>query len=543
MKYVVEIKNTPFHKDWEGKTINRDQTAIVTFIDEDGKEVRTEEYGVVDASEVQKAVEAGEAIDLDWCFVKNLDLGSCFLTSFSAQFAFFHGNVLFWDATFSGEASFNSTTFNDEAFFNKSTFRGKANFNSATFNDEADFNYATFRGKANFNSATFNDEADFNYATFSGNADFDNATFRGNAGFQVAPFSGNAGFLCATFSGNARFWGTTFRGKTGFGAATFGGNAGFLCATFSDETGFDYATFSGNADFDYATFSGNADFDYATFSGKAGFDNATFSDETGFDYATFSMDLNFSDCISSAIISFKYVKFLGYVDMRKLPCDTLTLDSCNIEKTFDLRDAVIAKLSLKDVHNLGPIYVGFLQDNIKNAILSYTDGKNRVTHKDCAAQFQLLKENFRTLGQYDDEDAAYLAYRRELAQYERYEKNETINGKQKIRGWLKWVCLDWVGEYGTNPYRILLSLGVNILIFGCLYALLDFLAWPALSYSGKIAQPLYYFYYSAITAFTVGYGDLSPNSNIVAIFACIESFIGVFLMSYFVVAFSRKVIR
>ena len=49
-------------------------------------------------------------------------------------------------------------------------------------------------------------------------------------------------------------------------------------------------------------------------------------------------------------------------------------------------------------------------------------------------------------------------------------------------------------------------------------------------------------YFSAITFFTVGYGDCSPL-GFFKILAPIDGFIGVFLMSYFTVAFVRKILR
>jgi hypothetical protein len=50
------------------------------------------------------------------------------------------------------------------------------------------------------------------------------------------------------------------------------------------------------------------------------------------------------------------------------------------------------------------------------------------------------------------------------------------------------------------------------------------------------------FYHSAITFFTIGYGDHYPYGA-ARIVSSIEGFMGVFLMSYFTVAFVRKVLR
>ena len=50
------------------------------------------------------------------------------------------------------------------------------------------------------------------------------------------------------------------------------------------------------------------------------------------------------------------------------------------------------------------------------------------------------------------------------------------------------------------------------------------------------------FYFSAITFFTIGYGECVPT-GLLKIISPIEGFTGVFLMSYFTVAFVRKILR
>jgi len=50
------------------------------------------------------------------------------------------------------------------------------------------------------------------------------------------------------------------------------------------------------------------------------------------------------------------------------------------------------------------------------------------------------------------------------------------------------------------------------------------------------------YYHSVITFFTIGYGDVYPQ-GLSRIISGFEGFIGVFMMSYFTVAFVRKVLR
>jgi hypothetical protein len=62
---------------------------------------------------------------------------------------------------------------------------------------------------------------------------------------------------------------------------------------------------------------------------------------------------------------------------------------------------------------------------------------------------------------------------------------------------------------------------------------------PSVDFVEKLSGNLYF---SAITFFTVGYGDCSPV-GLFKLLSPIEGFIGVFLMSYFTVAFVRKILR
>jgi hypothetical protein len=50
------------------------------------------------------------------------------------------------------------------------------------------------------------------------------------------------------------------------------------------------------------------------------------------------------------------------------------------------------------------------------------------------------------------------------------------------------------------------------------------------------------FYHSAVTFLTIGYGDHYPY-GMVRWVSAIEGFVGLFLMSYFTVAFVRKILR
>ena len=93
---------------------------------------------------------------------------------------------------------------------------------------------------------------------------------------------------------------------------------------------------------------------------------------------------------------------------------------------------------------------------------------------------------------------------------------------------------------------MLLSVVVSWFFFGSLYFLVDLSGLgktvSAVGNPDKLSTLLQSYYHSAITFFTIGYGDVYPI-GVSRIVSGLEGFIGVFMMSYFTVAFVRKVLR
>ena len=139
-----------------------------------------------------------------------------------------------------------------------------------------------------------------------------------------------------------------------------------------------------------------------------------------------------------------------------------------------------------------------------------------------------IKENFRQLGEYDNEDICHLHYQKAKAKTKE-EKRYYIRGLRRL--------LDWISGYGTKPCRTFLTIILLILIFGTAYYVI-----PCLQYQG-VSGWLECIYASAITFFAVGYGDLFPATLATKMVSLIEAFSGVTMTSYFLVILSRKVIR
>ena len=113
--------------------------------------------------------------------------------------------------------------------------------------------------------------------------------------------------------------------------------------------------------------------------------------------------------------------------------------------------------------------------------------------------------------------------------------------------YFKKLIFDHAGLYATDPFRVMLSMGFTYLVFSFIYAfVLTVNTGGIISGLGGSHDLIGIFgrsfYHSGITFLTIGYGDFYPMGA-VRWLSNLEGFIGVFLMSYFTVAFVRKILR
>ena len=99
-----------------------------------------------------------------------------------------------------------------------------------------------------------------------------------------------------------------------------------------------------------------------------------------------------------------------------------------------------------------------------------------------------------------------------------------------------------ISLYGESIGRILLTAFFVIFAFGGTYSMMGAVISP------NMAHPTHNFltslYFSIVTFTTLGYGDLHPiNNTMLRLAAGSEAFLGVFLLAYFVVVVSRKIMR
>jgi hypothetical protein len=248
-------------------------------------------------------------------------------------------------------------------------------------------------------------------------------------------------------------------------------------------------------------------------------------------------------------ISLKSCHLDHYVDLRLSKADLLDISDTIVRDIIDMEPydfpVEIRTLDMSGMRLLGKLYIDWRHNKCNQAIVN-----QEITNlRQKAEQFRILKENFSGTGKYEDEDEAYIMFKRYEAKSwltEQQEKGGIAKIASHIPNGFQWLVFDKIGLYATSPGRVLLSVVVFWFFFGSLYFITDLAGWgktiSAVGNPDKLSTLLQSFYHSGITFFTIGYGDVYPT-GISRLFSGLEGFMGVFMMSYFTVAFVRKVLR
>jgi hypothetical protein len=575
--YRLEVKNVKFVAE-DGRTCPK--TALVTFHNDEGEEVGSELFGAIDINLVYKMIKDGVDINLDNFYISDFSLSSYRrnnnidkkelvpIKDFSARNAFFESKIStdFTYSSFSdGEISFEGSHFaTGKVLFNGSVFaKGNVIFSNTLFRN----------GNIEFTGCIFG-EGDFTFKNSivkDGIKDFQDIQFgNGEVSFANTEFNnGELLFINTRFnSGRLNFKVTRITGgKVDFHYSVFGD-----CEIMFERTEFgnsrvDFRTVdfgNGRINFNRSVF-GNGEVNFEGASCKAGkiqFKKA----EMGSGPKNFNlMEMQDTD------ISFERTEFGdGDVSFYESRVHSVSLKSCHLDQYFDLRlaraelldisdtivrDIVdmepydfpveIKTLDLSGMRLLGKLYIDWRHNKCKDVIV----GQIGTTLRQKAEQFRILKENFSGTGKYEDEDKAYIMFKRYEAESWLTEQKEK-GGLAKIFSYIphsfQWLVFDKIGLYATSPGRVLFSVVLFWIFFGSIYFLIDLSGLgrtvSSVNNPDNLSVFLQSFYHSAITFFTIGYGDVYPV-GLSRIFSGIEGFMGVFMMSYFTVAFVRKVIR
>jgi hypothetical protein len=168
--------------------------------------------------------------------------------------------------------------------------------------------------------------------------------------------------------------------------------------------------------------------------------------------------------------------------------------------------------------------------------------------------YLLLKNNFHSIGKYDDESWAF-------KKEKDMERKSNCHFKT-LHKWI-WSCfLNGIFGYGIQPFKVITSAIVIILLFALSFGLVG-IANPEIielrgitvnQNTGNIVDSASKgllknnvirnfpdsLYFSTITFTTLGYGDFRPLEGLGRILAGSEAFIGAFMMALFVYTFARR---
>jgi hypothetical protein len=551
-KYTITTLNEEFLFENGNKS---PKTVIVKFVDDDGDEIKNKKFGFIEPSTIYEKIDNNEPIDLDFAYLNNFSLHDyresrkkdersyVQFNTFSAQHAFFDCE---------NRVDFAFSQFNESFDIQHAVFaKGYINFYKSVYNKEVNFSEVNFgKGEADFHFSEFgNYDTNFEKSTFpSGDLTFVNCNFGdGTINFSQVNFGdGNADFHFSNFG----------KGLVTFDKAIFGGGEiNFKRISFGEgKVEFRRVDFgNGNVFFDESEIiKGKMSFRSAKLgSGDISFNLFDFgNNQVIFDNSYFGTGKVSLFRTKSKSISFVGCHLDSYMDLRIEECETINLSDTIIRDIVDFRihnaPVKIGKLICSQMRNLGQIYLSWNENDCLKLLTSDADDY----HRDMSNQYRVFKENFNNLGQYDDEDSSYVQFKsHELkADIKDHLKRNPANAiwVYPYSGF-QWLVFDKMGKYATDPIRVLISTLIIYILFSLQYYYLPFFA------NAEIVQSVVHpdhmnhglaeaFYHSAVTFLTIGYGDFYPSGHFKWISA-FEGFVGLFLMSYFTVAFVRKILR
>lgn len=570
--YTVSLKLAPFITP---AGVFCPQTAEITFAATSEKKEEHLVLGHIPVDDIMDHLRGGQSINLNSCYVKDFSLSvyrrkfnldrkePVVIKGFDARNAFFESTLVtdFSYAVFEGEGvSFEGSYFTGgTVLFTGVKFgKGPVVFSNACF----------YNGNIEFTGAELGDGDFFFKNSYVGNGlkDFQDAHFgNGEVSFANTEFNnGELRFISSRF-GDGKFSFKVARitgGKVDFHYSIFGnGEVTFERTEFGDSrVDFRAVDFgSGRVNFNRCVF-GTGDM---TFEGASGRDGKLLfkksmmgtgvkdftqlempTSEVNFEKSEFGSGIITFNNSRVGILSLKSCHLSFSVDLRLAEADFLDMSDTVIRDIIDIEpydfSVNIGSLNMAGMRLIGKIYIDWERNKCRSMIENQQDTSLRQK----AEQFRVLKENFSDTGKYDDEDEAYVLFKRYEARAILQEKLAEKRYDALFPYWFRKIVFDKVGLYATSPVRVLFSVLVMYLLFSLTYFLMmKFTSADVVSATSDTMKDLpTAFYHSAVTFFTIGYGDHYPIGA-ARIVSALEGFTGVFLMSYFTVAFVRKVLR
>lgn len=360
--------------------------------------------------------------------------------------------------------------------------------------------------EARFDSMLFKEGVQINKCIF-----MKRATFRKVISFNIADFSNSR------FENKADFTKATF-GITIFNSTDFRQGVEFFDTVFYEDVFFRSAGLMGQVDFKNAQIKKSVVFEEVLMAdAELSFKNAEANKGV-------FINTSFGTCID---VTFKKI-------------EELNIEGCRIEQCIIFGNAM-KSLSLYNTVNLGTVIIDWEKANVEQIVLVGQGVEQKIGISDkeklvqVYKQFAMLKESFHSQGNYEQEDKAFITYMKY------YKKTLSPFKRFLLR------VLEIVGLYGTKPLRILGVMIISAMFFGIVDVAYLFICNDFHGELLYVAKGISFSFSTILDS-----GLITPLWNTKfdtweilcgCIIALIECFIGMFLMSYLMVAVVRRTLR
>ncbi|MFC1577064.1 pentapeptide repeat-containing protein [Candidatus Omnitrophota bacterium] len=168
---------------------------------------------------------------------------------------------------------------------------------------------------------------------------------------------------------------------------------------------------------------------------------------------------------------------------------------------------------------------------VKGGFLFFDDSKiNEAGLFSAEESYRDIKNCFLFNGMYND--ASWASFKEKAME-------RLLLKKKRSAGYLISLLMSLLCGYGERPARVIMSAFLTITAFSVVYYFTG--AIESSVYIGEDMSFVDYFYYSAITFTTVGYGDFLPRPfALFRMLAAAEAFIGTFLTGLFIFTLARR---
>lgn len=300
-----------------------------------------------------------------------------------------------------------------------------------------------------------------NLSVIESNIIIQRSIFRNDVDFSSIKFNGSVDFYRSTFNGSAKFFNSAFNGPAHFSGTQFKGPANFIYSTFNDSTYFtavyndspDFleslnlieAKFNDSVDFSAATFNGYVDFSGRQFNGPARF-SSSFNNFTWFQCSTFSNSVYF-DGTFNAPVDFSGSTFENHSTFSA----TFNYPSNFQKVTF------LCSVDFSETQFNSPALFAYSTFNTSADFKGPDKFKKIVTTDGITCD--LFRTYYNNEARYTDANNIYYQYRDTV---------RNLKSWGSLSKYFDIIC--WIScGYGLKPQITLISGGVLVLLFACIY--------------------------------------------------------------------------